>query len=304
MIATQAPTGCATVHWAMSGLRMPPRRRRRHPSSDRCHGNCPTHHPMPQSLPNLCPAGIAAQAAEPPVPGSSALCTDPACRRCTPDGSRCAECHGPDMAPTGPLQGLNASGACVRCNVAGEHADRCVRCDGDRPTVCLECVPYHHKFGSSGERGGGGGKILRHKRWSLTGTEPHLALARTTPLPPNLLLPGYYATPEGLCARCPDSECGNCSSLTGACTSCNRRWGAVDGVCRPCGESGGHPVGLGPLQLTGAVLLFSPIYLPRILPPRFRMPQPTQGASGVMVSASWLGSFTQRVFQDSCWTSI
>lgn len=185
MIATQAPTGCATVHWAMSGLRMPPRRRRRHPSSDRCHGNCPTHHPMPQSLPNLCPAGIAAQAAEPPVPGSSALCTDPACRRCTPDGSRCAECHGPDMAPTGPLQGLNASGACVRCNVAGEHADRCVRCDGDRPTVCLECVPYHHKFGSSGERGGGGGGarfcgtkdgVSRELSRTLRWLAPHLCL--------------------------------------------------------------------------------------------------------------------------------
>lgn len=212
-------------------------------------------------------------------------------------------------APTWPLQGPSKAStlAAPACGVMLQASMPTAACgvmaigpqsawSACRTTTSLE-VPVRGG-------GGGGGKILRHKRWSLTGTEPHLALARTTPLPPNLLLPGYYATPEGLCARCPDSECGNCSSLTGACTSCNRRWGAVDGVCRPCGESGGHPVGLGPLQLTGAVLLFSPIYLPRILPPRFRMPQPTQGASGVMVSASWLGSFTQRVFQDSCWTSI
>lgn len=47
---------------------------------------------------------------------------------------------------------------------------------------------------------------------------------------------GYYATADGVCVECPDSNCITCANLTGACTYCYKGWGAVDGVCRPCGE--------------------------------------------------------------------
>lgn len=69
------------------------------------------------------------------------------------------------------------------------------------------------------------------------------------------LLAGYYATANGTCDACPNDYCKNCTSLTGECVACNRRWGAQDGVCRPCGEwsaardvlasrrAGGRPAG-------------------------------------------------------------
>lgn len=66
------------------------------------------------------------------MPGSSTKCTDDACLTCAPDGSG-AEC----MSPFG----LDSSGQCIRCNVTGEHGDRCGRCNSDRPDFCLECAP-------------------------------------------------------------------------------------------------------------------------------------------------------------------
>lgn len=123
--------------------------------------------------------------------------------RCKEDAEDAAEPRCQRCAPDGskclecwPGNGLSSSGECVVCIVTSEHGDRCVRCNGDDPSFCTACQP---RFGMGGAT-------------------------------------GYYATAEGECSQCPDSYCKNCTSLTGACTACNRWWGAVNGTCRPCAQ--------------------------------------------------------------------
>lgn len=73
---------------------------------------------------------------------------NPRCKRCSPDAARCLECWaGFGLAP---------SGECVPCNVTSDHGDRCIRCDGEDTSFCLECQPRFGMGGATGEA------VLRH----------------------------------------------------------------------------------------------------------------------------------------------
>lgn len=105
-------------------------------SGRRCrHRWCPP--PSPLALPPTC------NGAPHPLPirsspaGAHAKCKadkpdeDPVtgCTKCDKDGSKCLEC--------GDHFGLASDGTCVRCTVPGYYGDKCIKCDGDKPDVCL-----------------------------------------------------------------------------------------------------------------------------------------------------------------------
>lgn len=51
------------------------------------------------------------------------------CAKCSKDGKKCLECS--------ERFGLTADGTCVRCTVPGYFGDKCSKCDGDKPDICL-----------------------------------------------------------------------------------------------------------------------------------------------------------------------
>ncbi|KAI7845386.1 hypothetical protein COHA_001091 [Chlorella ohadii] len=53
------------------------------------------------------------------------------CAKCSKDGKKCLECS--------ERFGLTADGTCVRCTVPGYFGDKCSKCDGDKPDICLTC---------------------------------------------------------------------------------------------------------------------------------------------------------------------
>ena len=82
-------------------------------------------HHCPPPLPARPPTGARAACKadkpdEDPVSG---------CAKCGPDGAKCLECS--------EFFGLASNGTCVRCKAPGYYGDRCSKCDGNNPTICL-----------------------------------------------------------------------------------------------------------------------------------------------------------------------
>lgn len=90
-------------------------------------------HRRHQPPPSMPPAHAAPFSAA----GAHAKCTadkegeDPVsgCKTCAKDGSKCLECS--------DHFGLASDGTCVRCTVPGFWGEQCVKCDGDKPDICL-----------------------------------------------------------------------------------------------------------------------------------------------------------------------
>ncbi|KAI7838075.1 hypothetical protein COHA_008158 [Chlorella ohadii] len=110
------------------------------------------------------------------------------CAQCAPGNATCKECW--------DRFGLSSEGTCVPCNVTSDFGSFAVKCDGDDPSIALECISECRKG------------------WCT----------------------GLYATAEGTCGNCPDENAAHCTTLNGTTIDCNPRSTLIDGVCLSCAE--------------------------------------------------------------------